>query len=78
MPVCMKTLFLSLTLLAAVLARAQLPAASPKAAGFDPARLEVLRATTQRFVDEGKPADNISRSTSTVSSRRFRPGIIKH
>ena len=47
----MKTLILALTLLVA---------ASPKAAGFDPARLEVLHATVKRFVDEGKHAGIIT------------------
>ncbi|NOS72066.1 MAG: beta-lactamase family protein [Verrucomicrobia bacterium] len=56
----MKTLFLSLTLLVAVSVQAQLPTASPKAAGFDPARLTVLHATTKRFVDEGQHAGLIT------------------
>ena len=56
----MKTLFCSLIGLVALSAQAQLPAASPKAAGFDPARLEVLHATTRRFVDEGKHAGLIT------------------
>lgn len=56
----MKTLFLTLTLLVAVSVRAQLPTASPKAAGFDPVRLEVLHATTKRFVDEGQHAGLIT------------------
>lgn len=56
----MKTLFLSLTLLVSVSGQAQLPMASPKAAGFDPARLEVLHATTKRFVDEGQHAGIIT------------------
>jgi len=56
----MRTLILALTLLVAVSVRAQLPTASPKAAGFDPARLEVLHATTKRFVDEGKHAGIIT------------------
>jgi CubicO group peptidase (beta-lactamase class C family) len=56
----MKTLFLSLTLLVAISAQAQLPIASPKAAGFDPARLEVLHATTKRFVDESQHAGLIT------------------
>ena len=56
----MKTLFLSLTLLVAVSVRAQLPTATPKSAGFDPARLEVLHATTKRFVEEGKHAGIIT------------------
>jgi CubicO group peptidase (beta-lactamase class C family) len=47
-------------LLAAISIHAQLPTASPKAAGFDPARLEVLHATTKRFVDEGKHAGVIT------------------
>jgi len=37
-----------------------LPTASPKAAGFDPARLEVMHATVKRFVDEGKHAGIIT------------------
>ena len=56
----MKTLFLVLTLLVTISLRAQLPTASPKAAGFDPARLEVLHATTKRFVEEGKHAGIIT------------------
>jgi hypothetical protein len=56
----MKPLFLSLTLLVAVSVCAQLPTASPKAAGFDPVRLEVLLATTTRFVDEGRHAGIIT------------------
>ena len=56
----MKTLFCSLIGLVALSAQAQLPTASPKAAGFDPARLEVLHATTRRFVDEGKHAGLIT------------------
>jgi hypothetical protein len=44
----MKSLFLSLTLLVAVSVWAQLPTASPKAAGFDPARLEVNAALKPR------------------------------
>jgi CubicO group peptidase (beta-lactamase class C family) len=40
-------------LLACASLRAQLPTTSAKAAGFDPARLEVLHETTRRFVDEG-------------------------
>lgn len=39
---------------------AQLPGASPKSAGFDPARLEVLHETTRRFVEEGKHAGIIT------------------
>ena len=56
----MNTLIFALTFLVAVSARAQLPTASPKAAGFDPGRLEVLHATTRRFVDEGKHAGIIT------------------
>lgn len=56
----MKTLLASISLLVAVSAQAQLPTASPKAAGFDPARLEVLHATTKRFVDEGQHAGLIT------------------
>lgn len=56
----MKTLFLSLTLLSAVSLQAQLPTTSPKAAGFDPVRLEVLHATTKRFVEESKHAGLIT------------------
>jgi CubicO group peptidase (beta-lactamase class C family) len=58
----MKTLFyggLALLLLAASTS-AQLPTASPESAGFDPARLEVLHATTKRLVDEGKHAGIIT------------------
>ena len=56
----MKTFFLLLALLVTVSGQAQLPTASPKAAGFNPARLEVLHATTRRFVDEGKHAGIIT------------------
>lgn len=56
----MKTLFLSLTLLVAISVQAQLPTASPKAAGFDLARLEVLHATTKRFAAEGQHAGLIT------------------
>lgn len=56
----MKALFLVLTLLLAVSAEAQLPSVSPQRAGFDPARLEVLHATTKRFVDEGQHAGVIT------------------
>src|SRR5439155_26668673 len=50
----MKTFALFLTCVLAVSAQAQLPVTSPAHAGFDPARLEVLHATTKRFVDEGQ------------------------
>jgi CubicO group peptidase (beta-lactamase class C family) len=56
----MKTLAIVFTLLIAMTVRAQLPTASPKAAGFDPARLGVLHATTKRFVDEGQHAGLIT------------------
>ncbi len=56
----MKTLFLALSLLVAVSVQAQLQTTSPKAAGFDPVRLEVLHATTKRFVDEGQHAGIIT------------------
>src|SRR5574339_132521 len=56
----MKTLILALTLLVVVSVQAQLPSASPKAAGFDPARLEVMHATVKRIVDEGKHAGIIT------------------
>jgi CubicO group peptidase (beta-lactamase class C family) len=56
----MKTLTFFLTLLVAVCAHAQLPATSPPRAGFVPARLEILHATTRRFVDEGQHAGVIT------------------
>ena len=56
----MKTLLFLLPFFVAVSVSAQLPAASPKAAGFDPARLEVLHATTKRFVAEGQHAGLIT------------------
>src|SRR6059036_3770415 len=56
----MKTVLLVLACVLAVSVQAQLPRTSPKAAGFDPARLEVLHATTKRFVDEGKHAGIIT------------------
>ena len=56
----MKTASFFFALLLAVNARAQLPTASPARAGFDPARLEVLHATTKRFVDEGQHAGAIT------------------
>ncbi|MEK7706855.1 MAG: serine hydrolase domain-containing protein, partial [Verrucomicrobiota bacterium] len=56
----MKTLVLALTLLVAISVRAQLPSASPRAAGFNPARLEVMHATVKRFVDERKHAGIIT------------------
>src|SRR5438309_3252077 len=56
----MKTLALLLTFVLTVATHAQLPATSPARAGFDPARLEVLHATTKRFVDEGQHAGAIT------------------
>jgi CubicO group peptidase (beta-lactamase class C family) len=56
----MRTPILILALLAAASARAQLPTVAPEAVGFDPARLEVLHATTKRFVTEGKHAGIIT------------------
>src|SRR6059036_4308993 len=56
----MKTFPIVLACAVAVSLHAQLPRTSPKAAGFDPARLEVLHATTKRFVDEGKHAGIIT------------------
>jgi CubicO group peptidase (beta-lactamase class C family) len=60
MPARMKTVLLCLAMLVAVGVRAQLPAASPRSAGVDPGRLEVLHATVKRFVDEGKHAGIIT------------------
>lgn len=60
MPASMKNLILLLTLCGTVWAQAQLPATTPRAAGFDPARLEVMRATVKRFVDDGKHAGIIT------------------
>src|SRR5215510_5289024 len=51
MKIHLPALFASLSL--AVTARAQLPETSASHAGFDQAGLEVLHATTQRFVDQG-------------------------
>src|SRR5213596_894158 len=56
----MKTLALLLTFVLTVATHAQLPATSTARAGFDPARLEVLHATTKRFVDEGQHAGAIT------------------
>lgn len=56
----MKTLFLCLLSILVVSAQAQLPTASPKSEGFEPARLQVMHATTQRFVDQGKQAGIIT------------------
>ena len=56
----MKTFLLALACVVAVAVQAQLPTTSPKSAGFDPARLDVLHATTKRFVEEGKYAGLIT------------------
>ena len=56
----MKTTILAFTVLVALSVPAQLPTTSPKSAGFDPVRLAILHATTQRFVDEGKHAGIIT------------------
>ena len=53
----MKTFLLALAFVVAVSVEAQLLTTSPKAARFDPARLEVLHATTKRFVEEAKHRD---------------------
>jgi CubicO group peptidase (beta-lactamase class C family) len=52
----MRLLLLALACALAVSVQAQLPNTSPRAAGFDPARLNVLHATTKRFVGEGRHA----------------------
>lgn len=52
----MKSLLTVLVCALAVQVGAQLPTTSPKAAGFDPARLKTLNETTRRYVDEGKHA----------------------
>ena len=56
----MQRLALCAFLVVATVARAQLPSSSASRVGFDPARLEVLHATTKRFVDEGKHAGIIT------------------
>lgn len=56
----MKTLVPGILLLLALSAQAQLPITSPQKEGFDPARLRVMHATTQRFIDEGKHAGIIT------------------
>jgi CubicO group peptidase (beta-lactamase class C family) len=56
----MKMLILGFSCLLAISLSAQLPMTSARAGGFDPARLEVLHATTKRFVDEGKLAGAIT------------------
>jgi CubicO group peptidase (beta-lactamase class C family) len=56
----MKPFIIVLTLLVAFSVWAQLPPASPRSEGFEPARLEVLHATTKRFVEEGQHAGVIT------------------
>jgi CubicO group peptidase (beta-lactamase class C family) len=56
----MKTFFIVLACVVAASVHAQLPTTSPKSAGFEQARLDVLHATTKRFVDEGKHAGIIT------------------
>jgi len=58
----MKQYLLVFTCLSALLvsASAQLPHSSPKVAGFDPERLELLHQTTKRFVDQGLHAGVIT------------------
>ena len=56
----MKTFLLILSCAIALSTQAQLPRTSPKAAGFDPARLAVLHETTKRFVDQGLHAGIIT------------------
>src|SRR5262245_23251446 len=60
MPAHMKTILFAFTCALAVSVRAQWPTASPEAAGFDSARLEVMHAMTKRFVDEGQHAGIIT------------------
>jgi len=56
----MKHHLIWLILSVACWADAQLPTASPKSSGFDPARLEVMHKNVRRFVDEGKHAGIIT------------------
>ncbi|HMJ89338.1 MAG TPA: serine hydrolase domain-containing protein [Candidatus Acidoferrum sp.] len=56
----MKTFLFVLACAVAFSVQAQLPRTSPRSAGFDPARLEVLHATTKQFVGEGKHAGIIT------------------
>ena len=56
----MKTFLITLAFLVAISVRAQLPATSPEAAGFDPVRLEVLHNTTRRFIDQSEHAGIIT------------------
>jgi len=56
----MKAFLLALTCLLAVSAEAQFPVTSPKAAGFHPARIEVMHETVRRFVDQRQHAGIIT------------------
>lgn len=56
----MKNPLFAVFLFASVCVQAQLPISSPEAAGFDRERLDVLHATTKRFVDEGQHAGIIT------------------
>lgn len=56
----MKSIFLTLIYALTISAQAELSATAPEAAGFDPARLAVLHATTKRFVEDGKHAGIIT------------------
>jgi CubicO group peptidase (beta-lactamase class C family) len=56
----MTTRILLLTLFLTIPARAHLPMGSAEAAGFDPARLEVMYAATRRFVEDGRYAGIIT------------------
>src|SRR5881409_1329745 len=70
----MKTFLLTLACTGAVSVQAQLPRTSAKAAGFDPARLEVLHQTVQRFVDQGQHAGIITllaRDGKIVDFRKY-------
>lgn len=48
----MKSILWLFPALLALTAAAQLPTASPRAAGFDPARLQVMHETMRRFIDD--------------------------
>src|SRR5438094_9162418 len=56
----MKLFLLTLACLAAPPAPAQLPKASARSESFDPARIEVMHHTVERFVDQGLHAGIIT------------------